>query len=111
MMLDHENRVSGIHEPIQHPVQPGDVLQVLAHRRLVQDVQCASAGPFAQLLGDLEPLHLTAGERVAGLAQHQVAQPHLARCQQRPRHRRLVAEQVMDLVNRHAEKLRQRDSM
>ena len=64
MMLDQDNRVAGIDEPIQRFEQPFDVRKVQARCRLVEDVDRVFRSlQRAQLSRDLYSLRLTARKR------------------------------------------------
>src|SRR2546421_6118 len=43
VMLDHEHRVPGIDQPVEHAAQGPHVVQVQARSRLVQDVELAAS--------------------------------------------------------------------
>lgn len=61
-MLDHRDRVVLIREPVKHADEMGDVLQMLSHSGSVQHVEGLGARPATELLSDLQPLGLAAGE-------------------------------------------------
>ena len=74
MVLDHQHRVPGIDQPVEHAAQGSHVVQVQAGGWLVQDVKFATTGAAfrtarqRQLARDLETLCLAAGERRRWLA-------------------------------------------
>ena len=59
---------------MQHFEQLRDVVEVQARRRLVQDVERAAGRAARQLLGELHPLRLAAGQRRRLLADLDVGQ-------------------------------------
>src|SRR2546426_1096759 len=81
MVLDHEHRVAGVDEAVEHAAQRPDVVEVQAGRRLVEEGELAPRAGFParerQLAGDLQALRLAARERGRRLAEPQVAQPDL----------------------------------
>src|SRR5947207_3353579 len=81
MVLDHEHRVAGVDEAVEHTAQRPDVVEVQAGRRLVEDVELAPRAGFPprerQLAGDLQALRLAARERGRRLAEPQVTEPDL----------------------------------
>ena len=76
-MLDDDDGVAGLHQPLDDLQQFLDVLEVQTRRGLVQDVDGAARGPLGQLLAQLDPLGLAAGQGGGALAQADVAQAHL----------------------------------
>src|SRR5260370_8381626 len=88
VMLDHEHRVPGVHEAVEHAAQGAHVVEMEAGGGLVQDVQLARAAmlPAArerELAGDLQPLGLAARERRGRLTEPQGAEPALLQMPQR----------------------------
>ena len=67
VVLDHDDRVAGVDEPVQLAQQQRDVGGVQPGRRLVEQVErVAAAGPL-QLGGELDALRLAAADSsVAG---------------------------------------------
>src|SRR2546425_8294892 len=86
MVLDHEHRVAGVDEAVEHAAQRPDVVEVQAGRRLGEDVELAPRAGFParerQLAGDLQALRLAARERGRRLAEPQVAEPDLLRSEE-----------------------------
>ena len=72
---------------------------------LVEDVDRAACGALLQLAGELDALRLAAGERRRGLAETDVAQPHLAERGHVTRDGRHGGEEVGRLLDRHVEDL------
>src|SRR6201996_6364410 len=60
VVLDDDDRLAGVHEPVEQAEQVLDVGEVEAGGRLVEDVDGALLG---QVGGQLEPLPLAAGQR------------------------------------------------
>ena len=72
------HRVAQVDQPVEHVEQLGQVVEVQAGGRLVQQVErSAGVGP-GKFGGQLHPLGLAAGERRGGLAERQVVEPHVA---------------------------------
>ena len=63
VVLDHHDRVAQIDQPVEHVQQLGQVVEVQAGGRLVQQVEGASGVGPGQLGGQFHPLGLAAGER------------------------------------------------
>jgi hypothetical protein len=74
VVLDDDDRLAGVDEPVEQPEQLLHIGQVQAGGRLVEDVDAALV---AHLGGQLEPLALAAGERGERLAEAQVAEAHV----------------------------------
>ena len=102
-MLDHHDRVAQIDQPVEHVQQLGQIVEVQAGGRLVEQVErSAGVGP-RKLGGQLDPLGLAAGERRGRLAEREVIEPHVAERLQRPANLRDVLEQLDRLAARHVE--------
>ena len=78
MVLDHQYRIAGVNEALEHVEQALDVGEVQAGGRLVENIERLAGRSPTQLGGELDPLRLTAGERRRGLAEANVAHPHVA---------------------------------
>ena len=72
VVLDDDDRLAGVDEPVEQAEQLLDVGEVEAAGRLVEDVDAALLG---QVGGQLEPLPLAAGQRGERLADAEVAEP------------------------------------
>src|SRR5712692_7612990 len=72
MVLDDDDRLAGVDEPVEQAEQLLDVGEVQAGGRLVEDVDAALLGHVG---GQLEPLPLAAGQRSQRLAEAEVAEP------------------------------------
>ena len=69
VVLDHDHRVAQVDQAIEHVEQLGDVVEVQAGRRLVEQVErLAGVGP-GQLGRQLDALRFAAGERRGGLTE------------------------------------------
>ena len=77
IVLDHQHRVAGVDEVVQHLQQQLDVGEVQAGGRLVQQIERPAGALLDQFAGQLDPLGLAAGERGRGLAELHVVQPHV----------------------------------
>ena len=85
--------------------QLGDVVEVQAGRRLVEDVEQALAAERGQVRGDLDPLRLAARERRGRLAEPQIAETDLVEHLQPAQHLGRRAEEGERLAHRHVEHL------
>ena len=74
VVLDHDDRVPPVHEPIEHVEELADVLEVETRRRLVQQIERPSGLDPRELRGELHPLRLAARERGRRLAEVDVAE-------------------------------------
>ena len=63
VVLDHDDRVAQIDEPVEHVEQLGEVVEVQAGRRLVEQVERAAGVGPGELGGELHALGFAAGER------------------------------------------------
>ena len=106
VVLDDDDRLAGVDEPVEQAEQLLDVGEVEAGGRLVEDVDAALLG---HLGGHLEPLQLAAGQRRQRLAEAEVAQPDVGEPLEdlvRGRRGRLaVREELLGLVDGHREHL------
>ena len=75
VVLDDDDRVAGLDEPVEHLEQLLDVGEVEAGRRLVEDVQGLAGRAPRQLGRELHALRLAAGQRRRRLAEVDVAEP------------------------------------
>ena len=69
VVLDHQDRVAGVHELLEHLHELANVLEVQARGGLVQDVEGSARLLAVQLLGQLDALGLAARERGCRLAE------------------------------------------
>ena len=74
VVLDDEDRVAAVDQPVEHLEQLLDVGEVEAGRRLVEDVQRPAGRPPRQLGRQLDPLRLAARQRRRRLAEVDVAE-------------------------------------
>jgi hypothetical protein len=106
VVLDDDDRLAGVDEPVEQAEQLLDVGEVQAGGRLVEDVDAALLGHVG---GQLEPLPLAAGQRGERLAEAEVAEPDVGEPLEdlvRGRGARLaVAEERLGLGHRHREHL------
>ena len=111
-MLDDDDRVPGVDEPVERAHEDGHVGGVEPGRGLVEQVEppLALAG-LRQRPGELQPLRLAAREGGGGLRQREVAE---AQVDQRPeglRHAPRVGEEPHHLHRRQVERLRDREPL
>ena len=76
VVLDHHDRVALVAQLGQGVQQPIVVAGVQADRRLVEDIQHADQ-PAADLPGQPNPLHLTAGQRGRGPGEREIIEPDI----------------------------------
>ncbi len=92
VVLDNHHRVALIDKFLQHFQQFGYVMEMQTSGRLVQDIERAAGRTPRQLLGKLDALRLTAGERVRLLADLDVAEADVfqgpAACRELPERQR-----------------------
>ena len=79
VVLDHDDGVAAVGQPLQDAEQVLDVREVEAGRRLVEDVERAAGRPPRQLGGELDALRLAAGELGRGLTEIDVAEADVVR--------------------------------
>ena len=102
-MLDDEDRVALVHEPLEHGQQLRDVLEVQARRRFVEHVDGPPARALLQFGGEFDPLCLTTGQRRRRLTEADIAEPDLDEGLQMTGDRRDRLEEVLGLFDRHVE--------
>ncbi len=103
VVLDHNDGVAVLDQLLQHLQQLARILEVQAGRRLVEDVERLAGGPFRQLLRQLDPLGLAAGQGGGGLADLDVAQAHALQRQHLVADRRHGGEEARRLFDRHVQ--------
>ena len=78
IVLDHDHRVAQLDQPIEHVQQLGDIVEVQAGGRLVEQIQrLPGVGP-RKFGGQLHALGLAAGKRRRRLAERQIIEAHVA---------------------------------
>src|ERR687897_3364528 len=104
VVLDDDDRLAGVDEPVEQAEKLLDVGEVEAGGRLVEDVDAALLGHVG---GQLEPLQLAAGQRRERLAEAEVAKPDVSEpvedgvCGRRAR--LAGAEELFGLGDQHRE--------
>src|SRR5262245_53106592 len=88
---------------MEHGDEALDVGEVQTGRGLVQDVEGTPPGFLRQLVGELDALRFAAGERVARLAEREVAEADVVEYGQRPRDRGVRGEERARLLHGHGE--------
>ena len=78
IVLDDHHRVAQLDQPIEHVQQLGQVVEVQAGGRLVEQVERLAGIRPRQFGGQLNALRLAARERRRRLAQPHVIEPHVA---------------------------------
>ena len=84
VVLDGDDGVAAVDQAVQDVDQLLDVGEVQAGGRLVEDVERRAARFLAELVGELDALRFAAGERVAALAEGEVAEADVVEQAQRP---------------------------
>ena len=103
IVLDHHHRVAQVDQPVEHVQQLGQIVEVQAGGRLVEQVERpAGVGP-GQLGGQLDALRLAAGERRRRLAERQIVEPHVAQRLQTRRILGMFSNSSHRLAARHVE--------
>ena len=101
MVLDDDERVTGIHEPVHEPEQGLDVGEVQARRGFVEHVDRTLLGHRDR---ELEALPFAAGERIERLPEGQVAEAHVGHAAE-DRLRGPFRDERGRLVDRHRQHL------
>ena len=73
VVLDDDDRIAVVHEPVEQPEQLVHIGQMQPGRRLVQHIRRAV---LRHVDGELEPLPLTAGQGGQRLAEPEIAEAH-----------------------------------
>ncbi len=105
VVLDHEHRVAGVDQPLEHLEQPLDVGEVEPRRRLVEDVQRPAGRDLRQLLRELDALRLAARQRRGGLAEPDVVEPDVVERLELAPDLRDLREERERLLDRHVQHL------
>ena len=77
-MLDDHDGVAQLDEPIEHVQQFGQVVEVQAGGRLVEQIERVSRVGAGEFGGQFHPLGLAAGERRGRLAEREIIEAHVA---------------------------------
>ena len=100
-MFDDDDRVAVVDEAVEHFEQLGEVVEVEAGGRFVEEVErLAGVGP-GELGGEFDALGFAAGERRGALAEREVVEADVAERLQDAADLRDVAEQFDGLAARH----------
>jgi hypothetical protein len=94
VMLDHDDRVAIVNEPVQQGQELVDIRQVQAAGRLVQHV---GRGLLGHVDGQLEALSLASGQGGERLAQTEIAQAHVGEAVEDGTGGRSAGEEVLGL--------------
>ena len=105
IVLDDDDGVALVHQPLQNEHEFADVLEVQARRRLVEDVHRAAIGALLQLRRQLHALRLATRQRRRRLAQTHVAQADVDEGVQVPGDGLDRLEELRGLRNRHVQDL------
>ena len=103
VVLDHDDRVALVDEPLQHLEQPLDVGEVQARRRLVEDVERPPGRDLRQLGRELDALRLAARQRRRRLPEADVAEPDRVQRLEPAPDLRDVHEELERLLDGHLE--------
>ena len=103
VVLDDQDRVAGLHEPLQDLQELADVLEVQPRRGLVQDVERVAGRPLVQLARELDALRLAAGQRGRRLPQLHVPEPDVREGPEVPLEDGDLREESERLLHAHGE--------
>src|ERR687897_3629243 len=98
VVLDDDDGVPRVHEPVQYGEQLLHVREVEPGRRLVQDVDGPARRPLAQLARQLYALRLAAGESGRRLPEPDVAEADVAQGKHAARDRGYGGEELAGLL-------------
>ena len=87
-LLDHQQRVPGLEQLPERGEQLGDVVEMQAGGRLVEDVEQALAAVRGEVRGNLDPLRFAARQRRRRLPEPQIAETDLVEDLQTTKHLR-----------------------
>ena len=105
-MLDHDNPVTPVNQPVKHLEQPANVIEVKPRGGLIEEEKQPAATPCGQHpRGELQALRFSARERIEGLAELQVPETQGAEEGKRLREFFLVAEEHGRVIDRKLEDL------
>ena len=113
VVLDHDHRVPGVEQLAQRAHQLGDVVEVQAGGRLVEQVQralarqplCRRADGLGQEAGQLQALRLAARQRRHRLAQAHVLEADIDDRLQHAQHLAVVGEQLHRFADGQVERV------
>ena len=103
VVLDHEDGVPLVDQPLEGPHQPPHVLHVQPRRGLVQKEQGLTLGSLRQVGHQLDALGFPPGERRRGLAEGQVPEAHVHHQPQRSGDEGVVVEELDSVLHGHRE--------
>ena len=103
VVLDHHDRIALVDQLVQHLHQLGDVVEMQAGGRLVEDVEGAAGGALAELLRELDALRFAARERRRLLADLDVVEADALQRLHLLADRGHGLEQRLGLLDRHVE--------
>src|SRR5882672_3305449 len=103
VVFDHDYRVAGGAQLMQHVEQQGDVMKVQACGRLVEDVERAAGVAFGKFERKFDPLRLASRKRYRALTQAQVTEADVKQGLQLARDHRHGAEEVVSLLHGQVE--------
>ena len=105
VVLDHNDRVPGVNETLEHLKQFANVLEMQAGGWLVEDVEGATRGALPQLGGQLDPLCFTTRESGGRLAKPEVSQSHVVESLEDPDDLGLILEELEGFLDGHLENI------
>src|SRR5262245_43825078 len=105
VVLDHDHRVAGLDQAVEHAEQLAEILEVEARGGLVEDVDRAARRGARQLARELDALRLAARQRRRRLTELEVAEADFGERADARDHRRLVLEHAERLVDGEVEHL------
>ncbi len=105
VVLDHDDAVPGVAQPVEHVEEKLDVVEVQAGGRLVQDIERSSGIPLGELQGELHALGFAPGERGRRLSEPDVAEADVDERLQPPGDGRHGGKEGRRFRRRHLEHL------
>jgi len=103
VVLDDDDRVAFVHQPVQHFQQQSYVLEVQSGRRLVQDVQGSARVAFGELSRELHALGFAAREGRRRLSEVDVSETYVVEQLEFRPDTRLVLEKVERIGDRQVQ--------
>ncbi len=104
-MLDHDDRIAVVAQPMQDAEQLLDVVKVQPGGRFVEDIQGIARITFRQFLGQLDSLCLAARECRRILTEPDVGKANVVERLQFLRNNRDVLKEIACILDRHLEDL------
>ena len=105
-MFDHQDRVPGMHEPLQAIQQALDIGEMQSGGGFVKHVEVVTpAAHFAQLGREFDALRFASGQNGGGVAQLKITEAQFVQCFQLADDGALIGEESHAFLNRELEHL------